>query len=161
VSDDDGVEALRLAALLSAIGKQPSEGLPDVAVAALTEGYDTPALRELAGTRHADVRDGRELFERALDELGQRPVTEATARRALVSYWMTEMLEGRLTPREGAGLIWWEGWIPLVDHDLAEFAGLADEWDDLPELRPLLEARILELARRRLAERGVDDEPPA
>ena len=56
--------------------------LPMTAAHALADGLDTPALCELAGLpRNADTGDVRELYERALRELGIQLPEPATAQR--------------------------------------------------------------------------------
>ena len=50
-------------------GEVGSEHLPRWAAEALAEGLDSPALRELAGLSHTEVREARELFLRAAKEL--------------------------------------------------------------------------------------------
>ena len=52
------------------MGTLPSEQLPGLATDALSQGLDSPALRELAGTSPRDVRDARDFILVALSELG-------------------------------------------------------------------------------------------
>jgi transcriptional regulator with XRE-family HTH domain len=52
------------------MGTLPSAQLPGLATDALSQGLDSPALRELAGTSLRDVRDARDFILVALSELG-------------------------------------------------------------------------------------------
>ena len=143
------MDGLRLALVRLAVEDQPTEDLPDLAAAALAAGSDTPALRELAGTPRSDVRAARDLFLQAVEELGWRVPTEDEARRQLARHWAGEMLAGRLTPYEASSLIWWKAANPLgKPDDLIIFVGLASEWQDLPQYRRELEARMIEEARK-------------
>ena len=71
----DEMEALELAALRIAIDEQPSDD-PMIAAEALTRGFDSPSLRDAAGTPRSEVRDARDRFVAALDEL-QIPIPSA------------------------------------------------------------------------------------
>jgi hypothetical protein len=58
-----------------------------------------------------------------------------------------DMLSGRLTPRDAAGLIWWKASSTLGHpSDLVSFVALADEWDDHPEAREEIERLLLDEA---------------
>jgi hypothetical protein len=65
-------------------GTLPSEQLPGLATDALSQGLDSPALRELAGTSPRDVRDARDFFLVALGELGITLLDEQQALWELV-----------------------------------------------------------------------------
>lgn len=63
-----------------ATGYLVSDDLPEVAVKGLNEGLDSPSLRKLAGLSQADTRyEGKEYFEKALDELNISIPDERTA----------------------------------------------------------------------------------
>ena len=99
--------------------------LPGVAAEALTAGWDTPSLRELAGTVGADDRETRELFTQALDELGRSLPTEPEASARLVRRWSRAIVDGTVAPHMGARGIAGLG----PDHDdYSTFAMLEDEW---------------------------------
>lgn len=137
---------LRRALVRLTVGEQPSEELPDLAARALAEGIDAPALRELAGLTPADVREARDLFLLAMEQLG---IDVPRSRRDAVQLWAAEILNGTLTPYEGARLIWWHGWNELDrPDDLTPFVGLASEWEDDPIHRTRYEQDILNHARQ-------------
>lgn len=137
---------LRSAFVRLTVGQQPTEELPDLAAHALAEGIDSPALRELAGLGRADVREARELFLLAMEQLG---VDVPVSRWDAVRFWATEIVHGTLTPYEGARLIWWHGYNELgYPDELTPFVGLASEWEDDPAHRALYEQGILKEARQ-------------
>jgi hypothetical protein len=134
--------------------EQPSELLPDLAADALVRGLDSPSLRLLAGTRRQDVRDARDLFLSAVDELGWEPPSKEVALRTLALHWAEQMVSGEMKPHEAASRIWWRVANPLgKPDDLIVFVALAVEWDDHPEARPEIEDQMLDEARRLIAPR--------
>ena len=139
---------LRAALIRLTSGRQPTEELPDLAARALARGVDVPALRELAGLRSADVREARDLFLLAMEQLGADvPVVP----EELVRFWAAGIVDGTIAPYEGARLIWWEGWNRFGrPGDLTPFVGLASQWEDDPDRRPRYEQDIVDHARRLL-----------
>jgi hypothetical protein len=127
------------------IDDQPTEELPDLAAEALVRGLDTPSLRQLAGTPSNEVRDARDFFLQAVEELGWRKPADESARETLVRHWAEQMLAGTLTPYEASRLIWKKAsWQLPEEAGLMVFVGLASEWDDHPEYRSDLEVQMLE-----------------
>ena len=148
------MEPLRVALAAVVAGEQATEDLPDVAADALVRGLDTPALRALAGTTRRDVREARDLFLQAIDELGWPTPSEDEALNTLAHHWSAEMVEGRLRPYDAASLIWWTSANRLGKPEhLLEFVALASEWQDHPDLRPELEVAMLSAALK-LLQRG-------
>jgi hypothetical protein len=144
-----GMDPLQLALARLVIEDQPTEELLDLAADALVRGIDTPALRQLAGTLRTEVRDARDRFLRAVEELGWRRPADEAARRTLVRYWAEQMLAGKLTPYEASRLIWKKAsWQLPQDADLMVFVGLASEWEDHPDYREDLEIQMLDEAQR-------------
>jgi hypothetical protein len=144
------VHELRSALVRLTVGQQPTEELPDLAARALAKGIDVPALRELAGLSRIDVREARDLFLLAMEQLGANvPVSRWDA----VRFWAAEIVNGALTPYEGARLIWFHGYLELdCPDELTAFVGLASEWEDDPTHRALYEQDILNEARQLLAQ---------
>lgn len=140
------MDELRAALIRLTTDSQPSEELPGLAAQALSVGVDVPALRELAPLGRADVRESRDLFLQAMEQLG---VTVPRTRRESVQFWAKEIVEGALSPAEGARLIFLHGYIELGNpEDLLPFVALWSEWDDDPEHRPEYERDIVAAARR-------------
>lgn len=147
---DQDDELIRIASLL-VLDRQPTEDLPDIATDALVRGIDSPSLRVLAGTSTSDVRDARDLFWQAFDELGFEQPTSTKARWSLVMRWAADIEAGRIEPVEGARMIWWEGWEELDRPDqLTAFVGLVSEWEDDPANRQAYDEDIRSASRRLL-----------
>ncbi|MGV9806653.1 hypothetical protein [Micromonospora chersina] len=130
-----------------------SERLPDLAAEALTEGFDSPALRELAGLSRADVREARELFVHAARELGAAIPDEDACPEDLVLYWASRMVDGSVAPAAGANRIVSHGEALGWPDRLSHLLGLASVWDDWPEGRDETERSMLAEAGALLAER--------
>jgi hypothetical protein len=72
-----------------------------------------------------------------------------------VRFWATEIIDGNLTPYEGARLIWWHGYLELgCPDELTPFVGLASEWEDDPDHRSLHEQDIVNEARQLIERSG-------
>ncbi|MFB7291231.1 hypothetical protein [Actinacidiphila glaucinigra] len=81
----------------------PIEDLPMLAAHALADGDDSPALRELAGlSRRDDPAEIRELYDRALSELGIKLPDEETAGRRVLLDLAQRLVRGELTAVEVA-----------------------------------------------------------
>ncbi|MET8452350.1 hypothetical protein [Streptomyces sp. NPDC005209] len=81
----------------------PTEELPMLAAHALADGRDSPALRELAGLpRRSDEAEIRELYVRALHELGIPLPDEETAGRCLLVSLAFGLAHGELSPEDVA-----------------------------------------------------------
>jgi len=127
-----------------------SEDMPGFAADALEAGYDGPALRQLAGLIKPTSADIGDLFQRVLDQIGT--VKISSQKQAV--YWMsrvvaTDIVEGRIDPIKGAGVL--AGCARLADFApvLAEFLGLGDMayWDEYAPPSAKLVKDIIEEAR--------------
>lgn len=128
------VEPLELAAWRLAVEGLPSEELPTLAVDALVRGVDSPALRLLAGQAPGDVRESRDRFDRALDELGIAIPTEQEALWKLVRSTCAQITSGAVSPFAGDEWIWRSASCRVEgEGDLRIFAGLACEYEDRPD----------------------------
>ena len=134
------------------LGHVPGEDLPAAATQALVNGYDGPALREIAGTANPLLRDVADLFERALDELGARRPSRKEAALILARGYAARIVDGSLSPYAGAKAIWRECACEVRpdDHTLDPFIYWADEFEDTrdPERRRLCESAIVDSARQ-------------
>lgn len=131
-----------------------SEDMPVFAADALEAGYDGPALRQLAGLIKPTSMDIGDLFQRALDEIG----TVKILSQIQAVYWMsrvvaTDIVEGRIDPVKGAGIL--AGYANMADYPpvLAEFIELGDMpyWGEYAPPRAKLIKDIIEEARLLLA----------
>jgi hypothetical protein len=84
------------------LGKLDPSSMPDVAVQALVEGYDSPSLRILAGETYACMDPGEvvKLFHHTRDELGLSMSVEYAV-HTLVCYWTKEIIDGLISPYGG------------------------------------------------------------
>jgi hypothetical protein len=151
---------LPIAAALYALGKLTTEEAISAAHAVLNGGAYSEALGEviLAEPQWSEVGP---LFGRALAELGVNVSDRTAALWIIARDFARRIVAGELSPYEGARRIWWEVTNePDADRSLLSFAGLASEWEDVPQYRPQYEADILQEARRLLGEE-IGDEPDA
>src|ERR1700693_2355709 len=84
------------------LGLYPPEKMPMLAVWALEQGFDGPALRELAGCSTATYVEEGGLIERALRELGKEPLDLSNAGRLLAILLCKQIVSGKTSPHEGA-----------------------------------------------------------
>ncbi|MFD7451571.1 hypothetical protein [Kitasatospora sp. NPDC059827] len=82
---------------------EPAE-LPMAAAHLLVAGFDSPALRDLAGRAPND--DTAEVFREALAELGKAVPDERTADRCLIHHLAGLLAAGELAPATVAGEVW-------------------------------------------------------
>lgn len=149
--NDRETDSVRLVFLRDQIGHVPSEQYPDIAADLLVRGYDSSALRELAGYPCSDPLGARDLWLQARQELGKSFEDDSVARRILVRSWLHEIVDGTLTPRTGVGLIFGEGWLALGQPtELDHLVVLMDDWDDLPRNREDICGQIVAAAHRAL-----------
>jgi hypothetical protein len=133
------------------LGQLHGKELAGSATQALLDGYDGPALREIAGTAEPLIRDVADVFERALDELRARRPSRKQAALILAKAYAARIVDGSLSPYAGAKAIWQELTSELRpdDHTLDPFIYWADEFEETrdPERRKLCESAIFESAR--------------
>lgn len=149
-------DPLRIAALRLALGQQPSEELPRLAAEALARGVDSPSLREAASTPDHEVRDARDRFLAALDELGIEVPTFGKATWPLVRLMAEQIVSGAVTPVEGASWIWRNAYHRIERGGyLRVFVGLASEWEDHPSYRAKYDERIVDESKILLQRTGL------
>jgi hypothetical protein len=137
-----------------------SEDLPALATDALVEGLDTPTLRILAGEPSTSFAafDNRDLFRKVLQELGREPFSREDALWELTRFRCWQILQGLVTPIDGAGrierLVSEKPYHRIVDW----FVGFCDEWGaGWGRTNAEIEAEILTVARRVVAADGPND----
>jgi hypothetical protein len=135
---------------LWALGRLPSEELPRIAAEWLADGIDTPAIRELAGISSPEMPDVGPLFSKALSSTHLRELTRDEALRTIAQQYAQEIVEGKVTPHEGARKVWKEVNLESgCDSLLSPFIGAASELEDLPD-RTEKDGRDRETYRRQL-----------
>lgn len=133
-----------------ALGLIRSDDLPAIAADALSNGFDSKSLVELAALSQTDANEARKLFERAMIELGHEVMSKGAALKIYARVTSTSILASELTPLEGAKRIW----RATVDagvkgfHDLDPFIYAASEMEDRPGDKAFFERAIIEEAKR-------------
>ncbi|SIM57590.1 hypothetical protein [Micromonospora cremea] len=102
------MEQLRDLAIRLALGESVGDDLPIAAAYALTGGFDSPALRELAGLSKGQPREAVDLFRQAMEELGWAVPDESAARLHLMRKAASDLLAGRGDPEDLAHEIYWQ-----------------------------------------------------
>src|SRR5689334_1512690 len=104
----------------------------------MNDGFDSQALRALAGLDRPTHRDADELFERVLEECGIVVADRRSAQRLMLANLLEQIVRGDVDPGAGAYKVW--GLVgDLFDSREQDawvlFAGLASEFEDHPEAR--------------------------
>ena len=115
------------------LGRIATSDLRDVARAMLRAGHDSASLASLAGLLLTDLpSQGRDLFERALRELGVKKPESRSAGATLALAVCSSIVAGTIDPYGGAVLLW-----GLYSEDpglteLKTFVADASEIEDYP-----------------------------
>lgn len=144
---------LRTVAARYRLGELGGEELPDIAIALMNDGFDSQALRELAGLDRPTRREADELFERVLEERGVVVPDQRSAQRLMLEYFLEQIVRGDVAPGDGAYNVWGLVGDLFESRDQDQwmlFAGVASEFEDHPEAREELAAQIIGLARETL-----------
>ena len=137
------------------LGLLPSEVLPLIAANALEKGFDSPSLRILAGEMEKVASTVGPLFVMALRELGIPLPAPVSAQMAVARFYAGKIVDGSLSPYEGAYRIWWDvanEAMPAKEENevwnrLRVFVGLASEYEDNPSYRKEYEDQIVQEAK--------------
>ena len=133
----------------------PKERLPEVAAQALVAGNQSSAWLDLASYDAISTQGIDRAFELAMTTLGKPPMELREAAIHISRYVAREIFEGRIHPREGAGLILDHIYYKVdpPDERLGPFCYWADEFDEAGDKirRQLCEAGIIEASRTLLA----------
>jgi hypothetical protein len=132
------------------LGLIPVDDLPDIAAVAVSKGFESKSLLELAGLSRGETDEVRKLFELALNELGQQVMSETDALKIYAKLVSTLILESEVTPLEGAKRIWRATVDARVEgfHDLDPFIYAASEMEDRHDDKPFFEKAIMDEAKR-------------
>jgi len=137
------------------LGLLPVNELPGIALDAIQAGYDSPSLRQLAGTSEHDSHEANRLFAKAIRELDLPVPPAPEAGLALSRDIAREVLSGASTPYEGAKRIWDRIYTLLPElKQLRPFVGLASEYEDDIEHRDDYSRRIIEKCEGLIGQEG-------
>jgi hypothetical protein len=150
--------SLQTLAAKKALALADPEASVSIAWELLEHGYDSKALRQLAGLHPSALDKSDELLAAALEELA---VPLPPARDAVI--WLAQEIAGLLlrgaVDEVGAARAIWDLTLrlPAVRFpELDTFIYAASEWDDRPEDRDLLSRGVIEAARALVHGRPVD-----
>ena len=135
------------------LGWLPGEALPNVAVRMLEAGYDSQALREVAGFHRPTLRDAADQFEEALAVLERPPMTAGEALEHMRREGLNALASGATEVESGLRLIQQVWMADGCSVELAIFVGLQDEYYDHPDAREAIAADVREAAQALLAQR--------
>jgi hypothetical protein len=127
-----------------------TQKLPNFAAAALSQGTDCQALRELAGLSSVDVTEAGKLLERAVHELGLTVPDKPTAALRYAICVSRLILSNEVAPYEAAMALW-DASLAVGDssfHELDAFIYAASEYVDRPSDRALFDSAIVAAAQR-------------
>lgn len=127
--------------------------LPDFAVLALEADFDSPSLRELAGSTSVYSHDLRLLFDKSLSELNlTRPSGNQAAMR-LARDVATKVVTGAIGPYQGARTIWVDLYLRAPQaRQLRVFIYLASEYEEDEKNRDKYLDQIIQTCRELLQE---------
>ena len=129
------------------------ETIPSWATDALQTGYDSPSLRQLAGTDVDDHQEIRDLFQESLRELGVSLPSPSEAGLSKAKEIADEIVRGVVTPYVGARTIWTSIYTRFPDlRELRPFVGYASDYEDDEKHREEYERLIIAESRLLLAE---------
>jgi hypothetical protein len=119
--------------------------MPPLTRWALEQGFDGPALRNLAGPATATLSN--EPIEAALREHGKEPLERIEAGRWIATLACKQILAGAVSPFGGAFRVW-----SVYDRcgcpkALRPYVGYANEWEDDPEHRDHYDKLIVKTAQ--------------
>ncbi|WP_291634332.1 hypothetical protein [Clostridium sp.] len=86
------------------MGNLRTDELPDIALKALQEGYDTPSLRILAGLG-SDIWEIKEYLKLTLKEMDIELPNKTYAWLMLIKYYIQQIIDKNVDPIEGVGKV--------------------------------------------------------
>ena len=146
------------------LGMIRSDELPELATELLTGGIDSPAIVELAGLLRPTFWEASPVVERAFREGQLAPVSREEALWRIAYATARDILDGEVTPREGATTLWYI----CTDLDMPEplryFVYLGADYGEGPrepeEQAAWFDERIRETAQELIDEMPADGQSP-
>lgn len=150
-----GALSLDVAEALWVFDELPVQVLEGIAVDALSQGFDGPALRELAWS-HASWGEVGDFFRKALAEMGRPEVSRQEAITRLIRWNAAKIVSRELSPFEGAKRMFYDVWWHISREDADMYESIiqplrwANIFEDDPTEREAAANRIVERARQLL-----------
>ncbi|MGD9853152.1 MAG: hypothetical protein AB7T38_18035 [Nitrospirales bacterium] len=142
-------KVLRMAAANLVLGLLDGKNLADIATEALVEGEDSPSLRILAGLLESSSSEEQILLEKAFQELAILKPNRIQAALHLSKEIAGKILEGQLSPYQGAKNIHEISLLVPSENILSlhPFIYWASEWEERPEDHAFMDNAIIEAAK--------------
>lgn len=133
------------------LGLFDTKALPEMAMNALANGYESELMLKLAICGEDEIDAIERLFRQVLQEAGYGKMSKVDALRFYATQISTSILSGDVSPLEGATLIW-DASINVYDqihdfHELDGFIYAASEMPDRPSDKDFFEKAIIEEAK--------------
>ena len=140
------------------------EQMPDLATRLLERGADSPALLELAGLLRPTFWEVSPVVERLFEEAQMSPISREEALWRIAYSTAREILDGSVTPRTGAGVLWQICSELGMPEPLRYFVYLAADYGEGPRSpeheAAWFDARIRETAQKLINGMPADGESP-
>lgn len=140
------------------------EEMPDLATRLLECGADSPALVELAGLLRPTFWEVSPVVQRLFEEAQMSPISREEALWRIAYTTAREILDGTVTPRTGAGVLWQICSELDTPEPLRYFVYLAADYGEGPGSREeeaaWFDARIRETARELVTGMPADGQSP-
>jgi len=146
---------LNLAIAKLALSQLSADDMRQLAVPLLQDGLDTPSLWLLAGLTRAETDEAPALFASMLSELQVSVPNENDAAITVSLNIARQILDGTVTPIEGADLMYDRtykpySWVRNKDGFRETFYGLSLDWWSCPTIRDKIDLDIIESATKHL-----------
>jgi len=141
------------------LGRLAGEKIPEIALTLLENGYENDEILELIGMHKPTLQDGEKIFLKGLAKLSIQLPDVSGATYCLARQIAQMIIDGEITPYEGARKIWWDlANVENADRRLKSFIGLASEYEDSQndEDRKVYERQILKESRILLNEKETN-----
>ena len=132
------------------LGLLRNEELPDLAIDAISKGYESESTLQLAVCAKDDSEEIERLFRQMLVEGGGGGMSKIDALKHYAKQISSSILSEKTPPLEGARLIWDATLNAQVNnfHDLDSFIYAASEMEDRPSDKAFFEKAIIDEAKR-------------
>jgi hypothetical protein len=148
------IAEFRISAAKWVLGLLSVQEIEELATSAMVQGYDGPALRQLAASPAGSLRDIEDSVQSMFLELGVALQDRATSVTLIALKYAGLIADGTLPAYEGARFIWQKLAIEIRphDHSLDDFIYWADEYENATDTkgRQFCERSIVQAAQQLL-----------
>ncbi|WP_061540200.1 hypothetical protein [Collimonas fungivorans] len=132
------------------LGMLPSAELPKLARSALTDGFESEVILQLAICSPNETEQIQKFFKQILKNGGGGAMSKIEALRHYAKQISSSILSDKISPLDGANLIW-RATINAQDrefHELDSFIYAASEMEERPDDKQFFDNAIREEAQR-------------